>query len=372
MSTYNRTHPYIARIKDRYLLTKGGSSKETYHIELDLPCGELPFQVGDSLAVLPENNLQLIEQILQLTSYSGDESVLDPKLKTPLSLQTFLQKKANLSKVHPRFLSLLHKNGTSLNHLLEEKQALQDFLASNNILSLLRQMPKGVYSAQEFVDHLMPLTPRFYSIASSPTVFPNEVHLTVSFVSYMCGGEKQYGVASFFLCQQATIESTPIAVYVQPSNHFSLPAPDASIILVGPGTGVAPFRAFLQERLAREAKGRNWLFFGERHGATDFYYESFFTELAKQNHLRLDTAFSRDQEEKIYVQNKLCEHSASIWDWLQDGAFFYVCGNADKMAKDVDAALQHIAATQGNLSQEDARLYLKKLKAEKRYLLDVY
>jgi sulfite reductase (NADPH) flavoprotein alpha-component len=372
LSTYNRTTPYLAQIKERYLLTKPTSTKQTYHISLDLSNSELLFTAGDSVAILPQNNSTLVLRILKEINYSGEEPVFDPKAKTSHSLYSFLLNKANLSKAHTRFLSFLQERGAPLSPLLESKEKLHAALQSQNVLDFLRAHPVSIHSPQEFVDSLLPLMPRFYSIASSSKIFPTEIHLTVSFLSYIQQGEKRHGVASYFLCEQALIESTPIPLYIQPSNGFHLPSPDDSIILIGPGTGIAPFRAFLQERLAQQAKGRNWLFFGERHQATDFYYEPFFKELAHKNFLRLDTAFSRDQAEKIYVQHKLEENGASLWDWIQNGALLYVCGNAEKMAKDVDAALEQIISTHGSLSREEARLYLKRLRKEKRYLLDVY
>lgn len=372
MSTYNRFHPYIARLKDRFLLTGPTSTRETYHIVLDASHERLPFAVGDSLAVLPENAPETIERILEWMGATGEERVFDPKTKQETSFSAFLRTKANLAKSSSRFLSFLANRGTPYGHILEDQEALRHILATHEVQDLVRSAPKGSLQAQELVDHLLPLMPRFYSIASSPKVFPQEIHLTVAYVSYERQGELRTGVASSFLCKQALIESTPIATYMQPSNHFSLPDPAASIILIGPGTGIAPFRAFLQERLAQNAPGKNWLFFGERHRASDFYYESFFTELVKKKFLQLDTAFSRDQAEKEYVQHKMYKQAASLWTWLQEGAFLYVCGDAEKMAKDVDATLHRIAIEQGHLSETEANQYLKQLRATKRYLLDVY
>jgi sulfite reductase (NADPH) flavoprotein alpha-component len=200
-------------------------------------------------------------------------------------------------------------------------------------------------------------------------VYPHEIHLTVAFASFELGGQTYFGVGSHFLC----IQSALVPFYVQPSNHFTLPEdPTRPIIMIGPGTGIAPFRAFIQERLAHHAEGRNWLFFGERNRATDFYYSDYWLELEKQGRIRIDTAFSRDQAEKIYVQHRLLERKKSIWEWIQDGAILYVCGDAEQMAKDVDAALQQIAREEGQMSDEEARKFLKTLRQEKRYLLDVY
>jgi len=357
LSIYNRSHPYIARIKERSLLTASGSTKQTYHLSLDLSSGPLSFVPGDSVAILPENDPKVVGEILKNAKLDAETEILDPKTKTPLSLRLFLKTKANLTKIHPRLLALLKVPSAS---------------KDQHVVDLVSHSTASTYTPQELADALLPLMPRFYSIASSSNMHPGEIHLTVSAISYLVEGKLRQGVASHFLCHEAKIESTPIPLYIQPSNGFALPSPDASIILIGPGTGVAPFRAFLQERLISQAKGRNWLFFGERHRASDFYYEPFFQELVKRHFLRLDTAFSRDQPEKIYVQHKLLEHSAFIWDWLQTGAYLYVCGNAEFMAKDVDLALRQIVGQHGNLDGENATLYLRQLRQEKRYLLDVY
>ncbi len=338
---YSRTNPYIARIKDRFLLTGPASTKKTYHISLDIADSQLPFRVGDSIGVLPTNDPLLIDQILHKLSATGLEEILDPRSKTTFTLRDFLLHKANINK------------------LPKTPQTLLEF-ADNKP------------SPAELAKLLLPLLPRFYSIASSPKVFPDEIHLTVAHLRYLANGQTYFGVGSHFLCERAEPESTPIPIYVQPSHHFTLPNPEAPIILIGPGTGIAPFRAFLQERLATQAPGLNWLFFGERNRASDFYYSDFFLELEKQNRLRLDLAFSRDQAEKIYVQHKMLEHKKSFWDWIQRGCYIYVCGDAEEMAKDVDAALQRIVHEEGHLPEEEARKFVKALRLEKRYLLDVY
>ena len=370
MSIFTRTHPYTARIKERYLLSGPSSTKKTYHVVLSVD--QIPFKVGDSIGVLPQNDPMIVSTLLHRLHCSGKEEVFDSRSATQTTLAEFLTNKANLSKTNSQFIKLLQTHGEPLESLLENKGELNLFLQTNNVLDILKKFPKTTPSPQEFVSSLMPLMPRFYSIASSDKVHPNEIHLTVAFLTYKAATEIRHGVASHFLCELAEIEKSPIPIYVQPSNGFTIPAPDASMILIGPGTGVAPFRAFLQERLAQNAKGRNWLFFGERNRSSDFYYQSFFIELVKKNFLRLDTAFSRDQAEKLYVQHKLLENAASVWDWIQSGSYLYVCGDAEKMAKDVDAALQLIVKEQGNVSEEEARLYLKRLRSEKRYVLDVY
>ncbi|HSX10714.1 MAG TPA: hypothetical protein VLF94_03230 [Chlamydiales bacterium] len=351
---YSRTHPYIARMKERTLLTGPTSTKKTYHIVLDIEGSNLPFKVGDSIGVLPTNDPHIVDRIIHKLSATGHEEILDARTHTTTTFREYLLHKANISKVNSALLKLLN---------LEK--------STETLLELLEKHTDPL-SPSELCKPLMPLMPRFYSIASSPKVFPNEIHLTVAFFQYHANGHVHTGVGSHFLCHEAQVESTPIPIYVQPSNHFTLPDPAAPIILIGPGTGIAPFRAFLQERLATQAPGLNWVFFGERNRATDFYYSHFWLELEKQGRIRLDLAFSRDQAEKVYVQHKMLEQKKSFWNWIQQGSYIYVCGDAEEMAKDVDAALQQIAREEGSMSEEDARKFIKTLRTEKRYLLDVY
>ncbi len=348
---YSRTQPYIARIKERALLSGASSTKKTYHIVLQIEETELPFKVGDSVGVIPTNDPQVVDRIIAKLHATGNEEIYDPRTHTTNTFREVLLHKANIGKVSFHKLFDVEKTASPLIELVEHHQP----------------------SPSELCKVLLPLMPRFYSIASSPKMYLNEIHLTVAFATYTLNGQIHFGVGSHFLCKQAEIESTPIPIYVQPSNHFTLPSdPNASIILIGPGTGIAPFRAFIQERLATQAEGRNWIFFGERNQASDFYYGTFWTELEKQGRIRLDTAFSRDQEEKIYVQHKMLEQKKSLWAWIQEGSYIYVCGDAEKMAKDVDAALQQIAREEGGMTEEDARKYIKSLRLDKRYLLDVY
>ncbi len=348
---YSRTHPYFARIKERSLLTGPTSTKKTYHIVLDIADSGISFTVGDSIGVLPTNDAAIVDQIIHKLKTTGQEEIFDMRTNATFTFRDYLLHKANISKVSFHKLYNVEKTSLPLLDLIEAHQ------------------PHPV----ELCKILLPLLPRFYSIASSLKVFPDEIHLTVAFVSSLVNGKIQIGVGSHFLCEAASIESTPIPIYIQPSHDFTLPQdPNASIILIGPGTGIAPFRAFLQERLATQAKGRNWLFFGERNRASDFYYGDFWLELEKQGRIRLDIAFSRDQSEKIYVQHKIFEQKKNVWDWIQEGSYIYVCGDAEEMAKDVDAALQQIVREEGGMSEEEARKYVKSLRAEKRYLLDVY
>jgi len=319
----------------------------------------MEFKVGDSIGIYGSNDPVLVARLLEAFGASGNETVIDPRSQQPMSLSGFLLHRANLSRLDSAFVQ-------ALGGPYEDKQ----FLAAHDPLDALRLFPGASY--QELLPHFAPLLPRFYSVASSPALHPEEVHLTVSLSEYEHRGEKRYGVASHFLCHLAEIGKTPVPSYVQPTAHFTLPQGDAPIIMIGPGTGVAPFRGFLQERLARQSQGRNWLFFGERSRATDFFYEEFWTPLAASEKLRLDLAFSRDQEEKIYVQHRMLQNGQDLWRWIQEGAHFYVCGEADPMAKDVEAALRTILQTQGNLSEQEAHGYIKSMRKEKRYLIDVY
>ncbi|HSX12948.1 MAG TPA: hypothetical protein VLE96_00795 [Chlamydiales bacterium] len=337
MKKYTRAMPYLSWIKERVLLNQKGSSKKTYHIVLDTTNWEGSYKVGDSIAILPSNDSQEVDAILQKMKCTGNEQLTDPRQNDQLSIREFLTKRVNLSRTRAKDTSLF-----------ESVESLR---------------------VADLVHIVMPLLPRFYSITNSPLVFPNEIHLLVSYVQYHLNGQMKFGVGSHFLCDFA--ESVPI--YVQPSNHFALPMdPATSMIMVGPGTGVAPFRAFMQERIAMQAKGKHWLFFGERNRHTDFYYEAYWTELEKQDRLHLTTAFSRDQAGKEYVQHKMLEHKKELWKWICDGAFLYVCGDANEMAKEVDASLQQIVREEGHYSDEDAMHYIKKMRHERRYLLDVY
>jgi sulfite reductase (NADPH) flavoprotein alpha-component len=353
---YTRSHPYLSRIVQRELLTGKGSSKKTYHLVLDVAGWESGYKVGDSVGTLPQNDPAEVDLILDLLSSDGTDLILDSRANERISLREFISFRANLNRVSRPFLALLAEKGET-----------SDSAMVKDVLS------KAPFTPEEFAKVAMPLLPRFYSIANSPRVFPGEIHLLVNCLEYHENGQTRKGVGSHFLCDVAEIGSTPVPIYVQPSHHFTIPQDSACpIIFVGPGTGVAPFRAFLQERIALKAPGRNWLFFGERNRNEDFYYESFWTDLEKQGLLRLDLAFSRDGKEKCYVQHKMWERRKSLWEWLSQGALCYVCGDAEKMAKDVDGMLHRIIEEEGSFSKNDAMAYVKKMRAEKRYLLDVY
>lgn len=380
MPHYTRTEPYLALLKDRYLLSREGSNKKTYHLVLDIKGGDIDFKVGDSIGILVENDSKIVEKTIQALGATGEEIVHERRSQTPIPLRHFLQTKANLSKISTKIVKLVEARHTNLKkqeklrHLLqpEHKGELQEVLQGHHIWDFLDLHKESSFSPEEIASHLLPLMPRFYSIASSPKTCPDEIHLTVAFVSFHSFHQLREGVGSHYLCKHIEPQSK-ISIYVQPSNGFTLPEdPSTPMIMIGPGTGIAPFRGFLQERMEQKIQGKNWLFFGEQKRNYDFYYEDYFLDLEKQGKLRIDLAFSRDQDEKVYVQHLLLKEAEDICKWIQQGSNLYVCGNANQMAKDVDAALIQIIKEEGKMSEADAKVFLKGLRSKKRYLTDVY
>jgi sulfite reductase (NADPH) flavoprotein alpha-component len=383
MSTpiYTRSRPYHATIKERKLLSKPGSTKQTWHLSLDLKGSDLAYTVGDSIGVFAQNDPLFVRQLLDVLSASGEESIVDPRSGESFTIREFFSKKANLLRLSSALMKLVyecetdHDKKNEIGHLLktEHKPLLTQYLSENDPFRFLKEHSPLKLPLQEVCAHFSPLLPRFYSVASSQKVCPDEVHLTVALFHFSHLGEPRLGVASHFLCHLAEHDKTAIPIYVQPCHGFTLPAdPNTPIIMIGPGTGVAPFRAFLQERQQAGAKGKNWLFFGERNRSCDFLYEEFWHSLVQTGLLDLSVAFSRDQPEKIYVQHLMQQEAAEIWKWLQEGAILYVCGDAAHMAKDVDHTLHAIVKAQGGMDDDAAKLYLKQLRSEKRYLQDIY
>ncbi len=375
MSQYCKNNPCVLRIKERYSLSKPGSSKETFHITLDCENQSLPFKVGDAIAIFPKNALRDVDNILAKLRIDPQEKVFHPKHGYPLTVREFLAKHANLQKIRP---SLLREIGQTQNNLLikdllaeENKSQLSNNLNHWSLIDWIEKSTMRV-SSRELVQHLMPMLPRFYSIASSPVVYPEEIHLTVACFSYYVDGKMRRGLGSDFLCYETAI-GDHVEAYIQPNHDFSLPSdPTKNIIMIGPGTGVAPYKGFIEERITQKSSGKNWLFFGERNCKFDFFYKDFFDQCIKENTLRLDSAFSRDQPEKIYVQHKLLENSATIYSWIKTGAYIYICGDAKQMAKDVCTALRQIICWENSCDEASAKEVLKKLKKEKRLLMDVY
>jgi sulfite reductase (NADPH) flavoprotein alpha-component len=353
------------------------SEKDTRHFELDLTGWGLNFEVGDSVGVYPTNDPDLVDEIIRALGATGDEQV--PRLKgEPTSLREALLRDYSVTQPTPKFLkAIAHRADAAptLHYLLapDRKQDLQTYLWGMEVIDFLVEHPSVRFTPEEFVGLLSKLQPRLYSVASSLKAFPDQVHLIVDVVRYESNGRLRKGVASSFLAERA--DDVPVPVFPSNAKHFHLPEnPDTPIIMIGPGTGIAPFRAYLQERQVTGAKGKNWLFFGAQHVKCDFAYEEDFDVFMKKGILtRLDCAWSRDQAHKIYVQDKLADNAAEIWKWIDaEGAQFFVCGDARRMAKDVDATLRKIVQEHGGKSVDQANEYVEKLKSEKRYKRDVY
>ena len=382
-SAYTKDRPFPARVSENRLLNKPGSAKETRHFIVDLRGSGLRYKAGDSLGVFPSNRSSEVDEILNRLGATGDEMVMPAvlKLPAPLPLRSLLTDKLALSKPTRKIVETLAAKATDaaeqarLTGLLapESKDVFSSFLEQREFVDLLAEFPSARLTPQEFVDHLRKLMPRLYSVASSSKVFPSEAHLTVAIVRYETNHRQRVGVCSTFLADRVQVGATPVPVFVSES-HFGPPDDGArDCIMVGPGTGIAPFRAFMQDRVAAGATGRNWLFFGDQKRGTDFLYEEEWQDLlAKKQLTRLDTAFSRDQLLKVYVQDRMRENADDLWAWIRGGAHFYVCGDAKRMAKDVDTALHGIIALKGGMGIEQAAEYVKQMKKDKRYQRDVY
>src|SRR6266516_3037433 len=374
---YTRANPFPARLVVNRRLSGPESAKDTRHFELDLTGWGLSFEVGDSVAVYATNELQLVDEIIHALGATGDEQVPRPNGPTTTFREALLRD-YGITQPTPKFLKAITERANSstlLKDLLqpERKEDLDRYLWGMEVIDFLNEHPSAKFSPQEFVGLLTKLQPRLYSVASSLNVYPDQVHFIVDVICYESHGRIRKGVCSSFLAERAN--GVPVPVFPSVAKHFHLPEnPDTPIIMIGPGTGVAPFRAYLQERQATGAKGKNWLFFGEQHEHCDFAYGDEFEAFKKEGILtRLDCAWSRDQPQKIYVQHRLMENAAEIWTWLvAQGAHFFVCGEARRMAKDVDAALRKIVQEQGGKSIDEANEYVEKLKSNKRYKRDVY
>lgn len=375
----NKSPVFFAAIKERYSLNKPGSKKSTYHIELDLKGSGIQYQVGDSLAIHPHHDPEIIKNTLEVLNATGDE-IVQFRSHT-LSLKEIITSKASITQTTKKFLGFVvdklpqSEKRSLIEDLLQDhrKDDLKEFLNKCEPWQLLTDLPAPIITPQEFCDHLSPLLPRFYSIASAPNVVGEEVHLTVALVRYEHDQRIRHGVCSHYLCNIAELNSPTIPVYVQSNHGFTLPEdPTTPIIMIGPGTGVAPFRAFMQARMEHPIVNNNWLFFGDWTRSYDFLYEDFWMKLQQQGKLQISAAFSRDNLHKVYVQDLMHENSEQFFKWLEAGAFLYVCGDANRMAKDVDLALQQIVAKEGNLDEAGAKAYVKQLRSQKRYLRDVY
>ena len=373
VSTFSRKNPFPARLTRTRLLTAPGSGKETLHFEVSLAGSGLAYEVGDSLGIFPSNDALEVDAVLAATGLRGDE----PVESAGADLREVLTRQVTLREPSRQLLAAILEKCPDANELSEfidpeAKSVMDDWVDGRDVVDILRAYPEARFTADELVKVLRKLQPRLYSIASSPKAFPEDIHLTVAVVRYELHGRNRQGVCSTYLADRVNGGTMP--VFIHSAKHFRQPE-DTSVplIMVGPGTGIAPFRAFLQEREVLGAPGKTWLFFGDRNRATDFLYEEEINAWRGKGVLhRLDTAFSRDQPEKIYVQQRMLENAAELWRWLEEGAYFYVCGDASRMAKDVDEALHRIVAEAGGKSKEEAAAYVEELKKTKRYRKDVY
>jgi sulfite reductase (NADPH) flavoprotein alpha-component len=372
--TFSRENPYPSLVLTNQRITGRGALKDVRHLELTLEGSGLRYEPGDALGVVPRNPPELVASVLSALKLEGATEVT--RDGRTLSLERWLASELEITRLSRPFLAshAARSGNAELQRLLapEGGEALRALLASHQVIDLLRTHP-ATWAPEELVGALRRLTPRLYSIASSQKRVGEEVHLTLGVVEYEAFGSRHVGAASNYLATRAAGEDT-VEVFIETNERFRLPKdPSRDVIMIGPGTGVAPFRAFVQERAELGASGRNWLFFGEQHFRTQFLYQVEWQEAVKKGELhRIDLAFSRDQGQKVYVQNRLREKGREVYAWLEGGAHLYVCGDAQRMAPDVHDALIDILATHGGKSREDARAHLETLREQQRYLRDVY
>lgn len=371
-SLYHRDNPFIATVNVNQKITSRDSDRDIRHIELDLSDSDLHYQPGDAVGVWYQNSNELVEEILSITQLAGETPVEHHGQQ--IALKTVLTEYVELTQNTP---IIIEKYAQAVQHpelltLIGDREALLEMSQTLPLVDMLNRY-RGKIEAQTFVELLRPLTPRFYSIASAQDEVGSEVHLTVNVVRYQVDDKIRMGGASGFLANQIA-DQDQVKIFIEHNDNFRLPDDThAPIIMIAAGTGIAPFRAFLQQRASQGATGKNWLFFGNPHFISDFLYQVEWQSYVKEGLLtRIDLAWSRDQAEKIYVQDKLIAQASDIWQWLQEGAFIYVCGDAKRMAKAVDLALQQILMTQAQYSQEQAISYLDELRSQKRYQRDVY
>jgi sulfite reductase (NADPH) flavoprotein alpha-component len=382
-STFNKDNPFPAKLTENRVLNKPGSAKETRHFVVSLAGSDLKYKAGDSLGVFPTNRPTEVAEIIERLGATGEEPVSPAMLKlaTPIKLHDALMTRLSLAKPTRKILETLAAKATDAGDKArlaewlapEAKERVAVYLEEREFIDLLNEYPSAKLTPQEFVDHLRKLMPRLYSIASSARAFPTEIHLTVAVVRYHMTGRDRVGVCSTFLADRVALNTPQVPVFVSDS-HFGPPADGTKdAIMVGPGTGIAPFRAFVQDRIASGATGRNWVFFGDQKHATDFLYDDEWNDyVAKGQVHKLDLAWSRDQSTKVYVQDKMRENGAELWAWLKNGGYFFVCGDAKRMAKDVDVALHDVIVQHGGMTTEQAVEYVKQMKKDKRYQRDVY
>ncbi|HID9896080.1 NADPH-dependent assimilatory sulfite reductase flavoprotein subunit [Serratia ureilytica] len=371
-SPYSKEQPLTAQLAVKQKITGRASDKDVRHIEIDLGDSGLRYQPGDALGLWFDNDPALVDELVQLLWLKGDEPVEVEGQTLPLAqaLRSHFELTQNTTPIVDKYAAL--SRDETLIGLLADKAALQQYAHNTPIVDMVRQAPADL-SAEQLVGLLRPLTPRLYSIASSQAENESEVHITVGVVRYDIDGRARSGGASGFLADRLE-EDGDVRVFIEHNDNFRLPAnPETPVIMIGPGTGIAPFRAFMQQRDADGAGGKNWLFFGNPHFTEDFLYQVEWQRYVKDGLLtRIDLAWSRDQQHKIYVQDKLREQGAEVWRWIQEGAHIYVCGDANRMAKDVEHTLLELVAEHGGMDTEQADEFLSELRLERRYQRDVY
>ncbi|WP_409292995.1 assimilatory sulfite reductase (NADPH) flavoprotein subunit [Peribacillus sp. SCS-37] len=374
-SEYSRTNPFRAEVLENLNLNGRGSNKETRHLELSLEGSGLTYSPGDALGIYPENDPVLVDMILGEMGWNPDEEVVINKQGEKAVLKKALTIHFEITALTKPVLEKAGglSSGETLKGLLSSgNDEIRSYIEGRDLLDLLREHGPWEVSPQEFVDILRKMPARLYSIASSLEANPDEVHLTIGAVRYDTHGRSRSGVCSI-LCAERLQHGDTLPVFIQENQNFKLPSDETPIIMVGPGTGIAPFRSFMQEREERGAEGKSWLFFGDQHFVTDFLYQTEWQKWLKEGILtRMDVAFSRDTEEKVYVQHRMQENGRELFNWLEEGAVVYVCGDEKNMAHDVHQALIDIIAKEGRMSPEKAESYVANMQQEKRYQRDVY
>lgn len=371
-SKYNKANPFPATLITNQRITAKDAEKDVRHLEFDLSGSDLSYQSGDVLGVYFENDPALVNEILTALGLSAEEQVTLQDQTLPLStaLQTQFELTQNTAAFVKNYAALA--NHAELNAIVADSEQLQNFVQNTPLVDVINSYPTTL-SADQLLSLLRPLTPRLYSISSAQAEVGEEVHLSVGVVRYDYNGKARAGGASSYLADRVE-EDGQVRIFVEHNDNFKLPQDSSKpIIMIGSGTGIAPFRSFVQQRAADEAEGKNWLIFGNQHFASDFLYQTEWQQFAKDGFLhKYSFAWSRDQEQKIYVQDKIREEAETLWQWLQQGAYLYVCGDASRMAKDVNQALLDVIAQQGSLNADEAEEYLDNLREEKRYQRDVY
>lgn len=367
----SRENPVLATVLRRITLN-GDADRQTLHVELSLDDSGLSYEPGDSIGVVPENDPALVRALIKAGGWQDSDPVtVEHGVR---QLAEALGTDREISGLRRKLVSAWAERGghDALKRIAAVEAEFESWGSGRGVLDLLDEHPIPDLGADELVRMLPALQPRLYSVASSPRMHPDEAHLTVGVVRYHAHGRLRQGVCSTQIADRVS-EGEALPIYVHRNSRFRLPAPDVPIIMVAAGTGIAPFRAFVEERAATAATGRSWLFFGERHRSTDFFYEAEWERWLRYGVLsRLDLAFSRDDAERVYVQHRMRARGAELWAWLQEGAVLYVCGSARKMARDVHETLIDIAATQEGVSREDAQAVVAQLARERRYLRDVW